>query len=339
MNLFSSLIGQQRAKERIYHLLDNDLARTYVLAGPKGIGKKSFAMQMSRMLLCDNPSTEGACGVCGPCHYIEQGTHPDFICLFPDTGDKSVKVSVVRSRVISDIRMYPQISKRKVYLIDGDALGEEGQNALLKSLEEPPSFAYFILTVSEAERLQKTVLSRAVIIALSRYTEHEVTEILQATGELSLPDAALYARLSNGVPGVAIEMSRNNDLLEMKNELDRILLRIDQTSDADVLTGDYSFFDANKSEIDQLLSLIMSFLGQFPSLMQPTPREDLQSPYKTDMMKRMIKTTSLTPERLMRASECVVLASKALALNCGFEPTIARMLMTLKKEFTNAQSS
>ncbi|NLT11622.1 MAG: hypothetical protein GXY06_04325 [Clostridiaceae bacterium] len=339
MRLFSSLIGQKRAKERIYHLLDNDLARTYLLTGPKGIGKRSMAMQMSRMLLCDNPSSEGACGVCGPCHYIEQGTHPDFICLYPESGDKSVKVATVRNRVISDLRMYPQISKRKVYLIDGDALGEEGQNALLKSLEEPPDFSYFILTVSEAERLQKTVLSRAVTVPLNRYTENEVVEILKASFDISSSDAALFARLSNGVPGVAIEMSKNNDLLEMKDELENILLRLDQTSDSEILTSDFSFFDANKSDIDQVLSLLMSFLGQFPSLMNPAHTEDLQSPYKTDMMKRMIKTTGLTPDRLMRASESVVLASKALALNCSFEPTIARMLMTLKKEFTNAQSS
>lgn len=339
MRLFPSLIGQDRAKERIFHLLENDLARTYVLTGPKGIGKKSMALQMSRMLLCDKPSSEGACGVCGPCHYIEQGTHPDFICLYPDAGDKSVKVAEVRSKVISDLRMYPQISKRKVYLIDGDSLGEEGQNALLKSLEEPPSFSYFILTVSEAERLQKTVLSRAVIIALSRYSEKEVTAILNASGELSASDASLFARLSNGVPGVAIEMSRNAALLETKSEIERIMLRIDKTSDADLLTGVYSFFDTNKSEINQLLSLMMSYLGQFPVLMTSGRTEDLQSPYKTDMMNRMIETSGLTPERLMRASECVVLASKALALNCSFEPTIARMLMTLKKEFTNAQSS
>jgi DNA polymerase-3 subunit delta' len=91
------------------------------------------------------------------------GVHPDYRELELQEKEKVIPVDAVRQRIGADLYHQPQLGMRKVYLVDADALNEQGQNALLKSLEEPPPYAIFLLTALSARHLLPTIVSRAVV--------------------------------------------------------------------------------------------------------------------------------------------------------------------------------
>lgn len=336
MGSFSSVIGQHFAKQRLESLLLGNPDQAYVLTGPPGIGKTRLARAMAKTLLCSNPDSDGSCDHCGPCHYFEEKTHPDYIELVPVSGEKIIRVSQVREKVVFDGRLFPQISKRKVYVIDADLLNEEGQNSLLKTLEEPPRFAVFILTVSDTEKLLKTILSRSVVISLHPNTEQEVREILITELGLQSRQAAFYAGFSNGIPGIAMKLASEGHLAGIREYVYELVLAMPSESRTSLLTDRYEYMESNKEQIEEVLVTIQMVFGDMSHLISDRNARSLRGEDKRDKMVETICAEQITQEKIKNASDAVSTASRALKGNCSFETAICRMLLTIKKEFTHA---
>jgi len=335
----SSIIGQAYAKERLGTLFSGDPGHAYVLTGPSGIGKTMLAREVSKGLLCSNPTRDGACGICPCCRYFEEGSHPDFRALSLGNGDKTIKVAEVRSRIGADVNIYPQISARKVYLIDGDGLNEEGQNALLKTLEEPPPSIVFIITVADAGKLLKTIVSRAVVIAMSPNSEQEILTILRKNKNLDEGDALFYARYSNGIPGQAISLSESQWFSSLREDSIDVLFSASTQGKADVLTASYSFFETNKDHVPEILLIIQLIFRDMALLLRMPNSCSLLNEDKRDKMIHIIYGNKLTVLNIERASSAATHAAQALSSNCSFESTVCQMLLSIQKEFTNAKSS
>lgn len=332
----SSIVGQAYAKERLGTLFSGDPGHAYILTGSSGIGKTMLAREVSKGLLCSNPTKEGACGTCPCCRYFDEGSHPDFRELPLASGDKNIRVAEVRSRVGADVNIYPQISSRKVYLIDGDGLNEEGQNALLKTLEEPPASVVFIITVSDAAKLLQTIISRAVVITLTPNTEQEILTILHQKMSLDEGTAQFYARYSNGIPGQALSLAQSQWFSGLREDSIDLLLCMSSQGKADVLTSSYSFFDTNKDHVTEIL-LIMQLVLRDMALLLSLPKTcSLLNEDKRDKMNNVISRNKLTVTNIERASNAATHAAQALSSNCSFESTVCQMLLSIQKEFTNA---
>ena len=152
---FECIVGQQAAKDRLRSLLISFTTRFLILSGPPGIGKKTMANELARVLLCpasgehplpaygEQPNDKEIAAIsCASCRYFAAGTHPDSISLFPEKEGKIIPVDEVRKAVVNDVIQFPQLGERKVYVLDGDALNEQAQNALLKTFEEPPVYLF-----------------------------------------------------------------------------------------------------------------------------------------------------------------------------------------------------
>ena len=335
----SSIIGQTFAKERLGTLFCGEPGHAYVITGPSGIGKTMLAREVSKGLLCSHPTKDGACGTCPCCRYFEEGSHPDFRELSLGSGDKTIKVAEVRSRVGADVNIFPQISSRKVYLIDGDGLNEEGQNALLKTLEEPPPSVVFILTVADAGKLLKTIVSRAVVISLPPNSEKEILTILHEKTSIDESEALFYARYSNGIPGQALALSQSQWFSSLREDAIDLLFLTSSQGKADLLTTTYSFFDTNKEHVPEIL-LIMQLIFRDMALMIRMPEScSLLNEDKRDKMSIILSHNNLTVLNIERASNAATHAAQALSSNCSFESTVCQMLLSIQKEFTNAKSS
>ena len=215
---FASIIGQHDVKKRLGSAVKGVPGHAYVFIGPSGSGKTTLARAFAQALLCENATDIGACGHCVSCHHFGNLVHPDFISLELEPKEKTIKVEAVRSKVSADIAMHPQFGNRKVYLIDADNINEQGQNALLKSLEEPPAYVYYLLTVSGLERLLPTVRSRVVPIVMQRLSGEEIQQVL---AEKNIPHSeltAFYARFSGGLPGVAVNLAGSEWFSTLREE-------------------------------------------------------------------------------------------------------------------------
>jgi len=157
---FVGLLGNEDLKKRLYSSFRSGKhSHCYLVCGPEGSGKRTLASLMAQALQCEE--TSAPCGRCNICRKIGAGIHPDVITI-DDTERKTVSVDLIR-QMQEDAFVHPNEGKRKIYVIPrAQDMTENAQNALLKLIEEPPSYAVFLLLTTNADRLLPTVRSRSV---------------------------------------------------------------------------------------------------------------------------------------------------------------------------------
>ena len=207
---FESLLGNDRLKTNLAEsLAKKHISHFYLISGPEGAGKHTLAKLLAAAILCRGGKKP--CLACGPCRKVMEGNHPDFITV-EDPEHKNVAVKIVR-QFRDDVFIRPNESDYKVYLFPQD-LGTEGQNALLKILEEPPSYGVFLLLTDNPEKILPTVRSRCTELKLTALPE----DVLRRQLRLDFPQAqqedidAAIAR-SGGFLGQAKQLLESGDQL------------------------------------------------------------------------------------------------------------------------------
>lgn len=172
---FENLLGNTRLKENLKAgLARGRLSHFYLISGPEGSGKRTLARLLAAAFVCTEQNKP--CLQCSACRKIMANTHPDFITV-TDPDHKAVPVKQVRE-VREDMYIRPNEADKKVYLFPQE-LGTEGQNALLKVLEEPPAYAVTLLLTNNPETILTTVRSRCTELALLPLSRDELVPALQ----------------------------------------------------------------------------------------------------------------------------------------------------------------
>jgi DNA polymerase-3 subunit delta' len=181
--------------------------------GPRGIGKRTLALNLARTLLCENPGTDGsACGVCAGCHYLAAGQHPDLQLIEPFTVDEDGEVKVQdpipvdRIRALIDwVQLTSHRGRAKVALIvPAESMNASAANALLKTLEEPPPSTYIMLVAHQPGRVAATLRSRCRRMSVLRPETPVALAWLEQHG-VSNPQAALAQ--AGGAPLAALALA------------------------------------------------------------------------------------------------------------------------------------
>jgi DNA polymerase-3 subunit delta' len=185
------------------------LAHAYLFTGPAGVGKRLFAVELAKALLCEgNAGTElEACDRCPACAQVEAGTHPDFYPAARPADALEFPIELMRE-LCQGFALKSARGRGKVVVIDGaDDLNRESANCFLKTLEEPPPRSVLVLIGSSPDRQLPTIVSRCQVIRFAPLPPEAVSELLQAQG---VDDPALrerLARLSGGSVGRALALA------------------------------------------------------------------------------------------------------------------------------------
>ena len=178
---FDTLLGNTRLKENLISSLNRGhISHFYLISGPLGSGKHTLARLLAAAILCQGE--DKPCGRCPSCRKVLENLHPDVITV-EDPEHKTVAVKIVR-QFREDVFVLPNESDHKIYIFPQE-LGVEGQNALLKILEEPPEYGVFLLLTDNPEKILPTVRSRCTELKLQALPE----ELLRSTLQAEFPDA------------------------------------------------------------------------------------------------------------------------------------------------------
>ena len=213
------IAGQTVALTHLKNALKKDqISQAYMLIGEPGMGKKTIAESFAESILCEErkPGEYEHCGKCRSCHQVETGNHPD--CIFV-THEKSNLISVdeIREQLVSDVEIKPYQGSKKVYIVpDAEMMNEQAQNALLKTLEEPPEYAVIILLVANADLMLPTLLSRSIKLPLAPLPDQVIEEKLIKDYYIQKYRTSSIVKFARGNLGRAIEMSENDDFIEDK---------------------------------------------------------------------------------------------------------------------------
>jgi len=176
------------------------------LTGPWGVGKALAARHLGRAFLCPDRTPEGACGACRSCRRVALGSHPDWLEVVPSGGSARGGISVDQIREAAErVWLKPGEGVGRVILLDdAHLMGEVAQNALLKTLEEPPPSTLFLLVTPRTAELLPTVLSRCQVLRFAPLSREEVRRVLLSLGTWEEEDLEEALAFCEGSPGAAL---------------------------------------------------------------------------------------------------------------------------------------
>ncbi len=205
---FRDIKGQDSAVLFLKRSGDSDkAAHAYIFAGPAGVGKKLAAVNFAKALNCLADSGEKPCDACISCRKIDASNHPDVFLLKPEKEGSHLGIDKVRE-VIKNIGLKPYEGKVKAYIIDDAAsLTQEAQNALLKTLEEPPSDSVIIFIAESSGDLFPTIESRSQVVKFLPLKAGDIREILKTVHKLKIGRAEVLSRIANGSLASALRLN------------------------------------------------------------------------------------------------------------------------------------
>jgi DNA polymerase III subunit delta' len=245
MNSNWDLTGHEWAVDMLKkHIVNGTTRHAYLFAGAPGLGRRTLALRFAQALNCQTPVDIGIpCGVCRDCKQIEAMGHADLTVIQAESEGGTMKVDQIRE-ARKTLTFKPYQSKYRVaVLLRFQEANDNAANALLKTLEEAPSYAVLILTADNPEQLLPTIVSRCEVLRLRPLSIEEVTRDLESRG-VGSDRARLIAHISGGRPGYARQLIENDSLLETRearlNDLLTLLSasRVEKFAYADKLSRD-----------------------------------------------------------------------------------------------------
>jgi len=213
------VFGHDWAVEMLHgHVTQAALRHAYLITGPSGVGRRTLAIRLAQALSCPSPSAPGVpCRTCRACKQVEAGQNIDLMLVQAEHEGGTLKVEQVREvQKFLSLKPYQSAYKIVIFLRFQEA-NPNAANALLKTLEEAPSYGLLLLTADNAEQLLPTIVSRCEILRL-RPVSVEAVESFLVARQIEPERARLLAHLSDGRPGYALRLAGDEKTLGFRAE-------------------------------------------------------------------------------------------------------------------------
>lgn len=219
MATFKDIIGQEQIKDHLTHAIEQGkISHAYVINGERFSGKEFIANVFAMALQCEHPDGVEPCQQCHSCKQALSGNQPDIIRVTHEKPN-TIGVDDIRTQLNTDIAIKPYSSPRKIYIIqEGEKMTAQAQNALLKTLEEPPAYAVILILTTNVDALLPTILSRCVVLNMKPVRDDLVKKYLME--ELQIPDykANVCVAFARGNLGKARQLASSEEFDHIKEE-------------------------------------------------------------------------------------------------------------------------
>ncbi len=305
-----------------------NVAHAYIISGDAGSGKKALAYAFAETLECEAGGTE-ACGTCQSCLQVSTGNYPDIITV---THEKPNLISVdeVRDQLINTIDIKPYKGKYKIYIIPGaELLNVQAQNAMLKTIEEPPAYAVILLLTTNLDKLLETVKSRCLKLQTKPIRERDVLAYLTNVMGLTKEKAYFCLDFAQGNLGKAIKLAGNDEYAAIVDSVVGVLAHIDEM-DVETLGKAVKDIEQFKMSMNDYMDLMMMWYRD-AMMLKVTGNVD-KILFKNEFSTLKKQAGKLTFKSIEDKIDAIAKAEQRLLANANFEVTIELLLLTLKEE-------
>lgn len=328
MPAFEDIVGQEQMKEHLQAALGSGkVSHAYIISGEKSSGKEFIAKIFAMALECEREGTN-PCQICRSCRQALSDNQPDIIHV---THEKPGTISVedIRTQLCGDVAVKPYSSPYKVYIVnEAEKMTVQAQNALLKTLEEPPGYVVILLLTTNVNALLPTILSRCVVLNMKPVADDQVCRFLME--ELKVPDykAEVCAAFARGNVGKAKALAFSEDFENMKNEALSLLKYLHEMELHEIVAA-IKKMNEYKLEISDYLDIMITW---YRDVLLFKATKDLNSLILRDDMAALRRTAQRSSyEGIETIIEALEKAKKRLAANVNFDLTMELLLLTIKE--------
>jgi DNA polymerase-3 subunit delta' len=328
MSGFDSVVGHKDIIAHLQNAIESDkVSHAYIFEGETGSGKKLLATMFAMTLQCEDKGVD-PCLKCASCKKALSKNHPDIINITHEKPN-SIGIEEIREQLTSDVDIRPYSSPYKIYIInDAQLLTLQAQNALLKTIEEPPAYAVIMLLTNNIEALLPTISSRCVTLTLKAVGDDMVKEYLME--RLHIPDyqAEVDASLAQGNIGKAEKIAASEEFSALADTALKILRH---SADMEL----YEMVDAvkeltqDKQNINDYLDLFLMWFRDVLLFKATREVDSLVFKHEINYIKERARKSSY--EGLETIIEAIEKAKVRLRANVNFDLTMELLFLTIRE--------
>ncbi len=323
---FQDVIGQEKMTGHLQNAIRmQKVSHAYLIQGEHGSGKKMLASIFAKTLQCEEKGIE-PCGRCRSCKQADSNNHPDIRWIMHEKA--TIGVDDIRVQLNNDILIKPYSSDYKIYIIeDAEKMTEQAQNAMLKTIEEPPSYAVILLLTVNAKLLLSTILSRCILLNIRPVARALVVKLLKERHGIAGYMAEVAADFADGVPGKAISYAQSGEFVSQKEDVLKVLRRLDNMS-AEELYKKTKEWVGKKQELPDIFSLMNLWFRDI--LVMKSTNGTGRLVFREEETELMRQAELLSYHSLDKCLEAIETVKQRMNTNVNLEVSLELLLYEIK---------
>ncbi len=328
MTELKEIIGREQIRQQLMNMIKTGkVGHAYMFSGEKGCGKKTLALAWAMALQCTGEGTV-PCGECHSCKQAKSGNHPDIICV---THEKpgSIGVGDVREQLVGDVQIRPYSGKYKIYIVpEAEKMTVQAQNAILKTIEEPPEYAIIILLTTNEQHFLDTIRSRCITIHMKPVPDSQVKKYLME--HIQIPDyqADICVAFAQGNIGKAVRLASSENFEEIKSAAMHLIRNAGSMEFSEIVDA-VKAVQEFKVSIQDYLDILALW---YRDMVYFKATRDVDAIVFKDQLRNIRETVNICSyegvEEVMKAIES---AKARLDANVNFELTMELLFLVIKE--------
>lgn len=324
---FSEIVGHEQIKEHMQAAIrDKKPFHAYLFQGEEGVGKEALARTFAAGLQCQSESADKPCKECVSCRQIESGNQPDVIWVTREKA--SLGVDEIREQLCNTMDIKPFSSPYKIYLVpEAEKMTEAAQNALLKTIEEPPEYGIVILMTSNISALLPTIQSRCLTMEFRPLSTAVVESYVKEHCQVPDYQARASAAFAQGNLGKAMRYAKSEDFIERKDHIISLLRHVEQMDLSEMLAV-IKDLGTRKDEVRDYIDLMVLWYRDV--LLFKATKDINQLLFQDEASYISREASHRSYEKIEEILQAFEKAKVRLRANVNFDITMELMLLTLK---------
>ena len=324
---FTEIVGHEQIKEHMQAAIrDKKPFHAYLFQGEEGVGKEALARTFAAGLQCQSESADKPCKECVSCRQMESGNQPDVIWVTREKA--SLGVDEIREQLCNTMDIKPFSSPYKIYLVpEAEKMTEVAQNALLKTIEEPPEYGIVILMTSNISALLPTIQSRCLTMEFRPLSTAVVESYVKEHCQVPDYQARASAAFAQGNLGKAMRYAKSEDFIERKDHIISLLRHVEQMDLSEMLAV-IKDLGTRKDEVRDYIDLMVLWYRDV--LLFKATKDINQLLFQDEASYISREASHRSYEKIEEILQAFEKAKVRLRANVNFDITMELMLLTLK---------